>query len=140
MLLVLLTFVLPTRPRAESFSGTASFDQRMISDVVGTALAFMAPRILEPESTAQLAIWGLRGLNTLDSRLVATATSQALTLNLSGKLLLSMKLPGDDSNAWGEAVAALARAGWDSSEPVRHAGATGVIGAFFDELFNHLDP
>ena len=140
LLLVLLTFVLPTRARAESFSDTANFDQRLIADVVGTALAFMAPRILEPESTAQLAIWGLRGLNTLDSRLVATATQQTLTLNLAGKLLLTMKLPGNDSRAWGEAVAALARAGWDSSEPVRHAGATGVIGAFFDELFNHLDP
>ena len=140
MLLVLLTLAIPSRPRAESFAATANFDQRLIADVVGTALAFMAPRILEPETTAQLAIWGLRGMNTLDPRLSATATQQALTLTLSGKTILSLPLPGNDPTAWGHAVAAIARAGWDSSEPIRHAGATGVIGAFFDELFNHLDP
>ena len=140
MLLVLLTFAIPSRPHAESFSATANFNQRLIADVVGTALAFMAPRILEPETTAQLAIWGLRGMNTLDPRLSAAATPQTLTLSLSGKTILSLPLPAEDPNAWGQAVAALARTGWDSSEAVRHAGTTGVIGAFFDELFNHLDP
>jgi carboxyl-terminal processing protease len=140
MLLVLLTFAIPSCPRAEPFADNPNFDQRLIADVVGTALAFMAPRILEPESTAQLAIWGLRGMNTLDPHLLATATQQGLTLTLSGKTILSLPLPGDNPTAWGQAVAAIARTGWDSSEPVRHAGTTGVIEAFFDELFNHLDP
>ena len=140
--LVLLLFALAPAPRAqaEAFNGATNFDPRMIADVVGSALAFMVPRILDPESPTQLAIWGLRGLNTLDPALAVDVSPKGLQLNLSGKVLLSLALPSDDAGSWGEAVSALARASWDNSEKVRRAGATGVIGAFFDELFNHLDP
>ena len=140
IVLVLLALSPSPRAGAESFSGTANFDQRMIADVVGSALAFMAPRILDPQSHSQLAIWGLRGLNTLDPALSVEMTPKLLTLALSGRPLLVLPLPSEDSGSWGEAVAALSRIAWDNSEKVRHAGTTGVIGAFFDELFNHLDP
>ena len=63
IVLVLLALSPSPRAGAESFSGTANFDQRMIADVVGSALAFMAPRILDPQSHSQLAIWGLRPMS-----------------------------------------------------------------------------
>jgi carboxyl-terminal processing protease len=48
--------------------------------------------------------------------------------------------PGEAAAAWGEAVGQMVRAAWDGSEAVRRAGTQGILRAFFDELFNHLDP
>ncbi len=139
LLVALLVLSLVPRAHAEPFNADG-LDQQLIATVTTTALAFMAPRILEPESTSQLGIWGLRGLTTLDPHLVAELTPKNLRLELSGKIILDRPPPEDTPIAWGNAIAALSRAAWDSSEAIRHAGTQGMISAFFDELFNHLDP
>lgn len=160
---------------AEPFLPGQSFNQSLMRDVTGSALAFMAPRILEPVPVWKLTLWGLRGLTTLDPRLVPELTSgvprsgptrpgaiqpgtsqtatprddaaQAMTpdtgilrLTMAGRVLATLPAPAPaDAPAWGDAAAALARAAWDASEPVRHAGTQGIVSSFFDELFNHLD-
>jgi carboxyl-terminal processing protease len=139
LLLALLALSLVPRAQAEPFSDEG-LDPRLIASVTTAAFTFMAPRILEPENTGQLAIWGLRGITTLDSRFVADLSPKSLRLLLNGKVLLDRPPPPDDPRAWGEAVAILSRLAWDNSEAVRRAATQGVINAFFDELFNHLDP
>ena len=138
---VLVSLLLLGHPvAAEPFSATQALDQRMIAQVTGAALAFMAPRTLEEIPTAQLSIWGLRGLTTLDPRLVAELSPELLRLSADGKLLFIRARPANDPAAWGEAVGQLSRAGWDVSEPLRRTGTEGVLRSFFDELLNHLDP
>ncbi len=139
--LAMLVLLLSLPAAAEPFTQNSGLDQRMIAEVTGTALAFMSPRILQPERQATLVIWGLRGLATIDPKLATDLSETELRLSLQGKPLASEKLPAEgDAAGWGRAIAALARAAWDSSEPVRRVGTTGVISNFFDELFNHLDP
>ena len=48
------------------------------------ALAFMAPRTLEPVAVSQLTIWGLRGLTALDPDLVAELRDGKLRLGRAG--------------------------------------------------------
>jgi carboxyl-terminal processing protease len=138
-LLALLLLAWPAA--AEPFVVGQGLNQPLVSQVTATALTFMAPRTLEAVPIGQLALWGLRGLTTLDSRLVPEAAGGVLQLKFSDRVILTRAPPAsDDAAGWGEAVAQLCRAAWDVSEPVRQASTAGLIHTFFDELFNHLDP
>ncbi len=142
--LLLLFFELPAA--AEPFVPGQALDQPLVAQVAATALAFMAPRTLEAVPVWQLALWGLRGLTTLDPRLTVELREDGLQLAIgrpgAGPRLLAARGPPapEDAEAWGAAVAQLVRAAWDASEAVRRAGTQGVLRSFFDELFNHLDP
>ena len=130
---------------AEPFSTTPTLSQALIAEVTATAFDFMAPRTLDPIPIPQMALWGLRGLTTLDARLTPDLQTDrnARTLRLIGpsRVLMSRPAPPpDNAAAWGEAVGQMVRAAWDGSEAVRRAGTQGILRAFFDELFNHLDP
>ncbi len=138
-LLFLLCFVTPAA--AEPFVPGQALDERLVAQVTASALAFMTPRTLEPVPVWQLALWGLRGLTTLDARLAVELRDGMLRLSIGGRLLTARAPPApDDAAGWGDATAQLVRAGWDASEAVRRAGTQGVLRTFFDELFNHLDP
>jgi len=146
-LLVLVALVAPFErgARAEPFSAGPSLSQPLVAQVTTAAFEFMAPRTLEPIAVRQMALWGLRGLTTLDARLTADlqADRGTGTLRLIGpsRVLLSRPAPAADNQAaWGEAVGQMVRAAWDGSDAVRRAGTQGILRAFFDELFNHLDP
>ena len=126
---------------ASSSDAAEMFDTAAAADVVATALAFMAPRTLDPIPVPQLAVWGLNGLTSLDPGLQVAFDSNRLSLRGAGAVLANLpRPPDDDVDGWGRAVAALAQAGWVASARLRQAGAQGVITSFFDELFNHLDP
>jgi carboxyl-terminal processing protease len=142
LLLFALLPALASRPAgAEPFAAGRSLDQRLVVEVMGAAFAFMAPRTLEAVPLADLAMWALRGLTTLDPRLQPELQDGTLRLVAPGRVLLARAPPGpDDAGGWGEAAAQMVRAGWDASEAVRHAGTAGVLRALFDELCNHLDP
>lgn len=144
VLLLLICALVPVlasaRARAEPFVNGHTFDQRLVADVIGTAFGFMAPRTLESVPFQDLGMWALRGLTTLDPRLQPELKEGTLRLVSPGRVLLARAPPAEDARAWGEAVAQMARAGWDASDQVRAAGTQGVISSLFDELFNHLDP
>jgi carboxyl-terminal processing protease len=119
----------------------------MVADVATVAFGFMEPRTLEPIPVPQMAIWGLRCLTTLDPGLNATLQNGGKapgTLSLTGPgahVLMSRDAPeAEDIAGWGIAVGQTARAAWDASPAVRRVGTEGMIRAFFDELFNHMDP
>ncbi len=69
--LFVLLFILPAH--AETVAVPPGFDPQLITNVYATALAFMAPRTLEPVAVSQLTIWGLRGLTALDPELTRRA-------------------------------------------------------------------
>ena len=145
--LLLATVGLPPRPAAaEPFIPGAAFDAPLVADVTATALAFMAPRTLVAIPLARLGLWGLRGLSTLDPRLLPELAGDELRLSLlatpAPRLLLARTLPdaAQPAAAWGDMMASLIRAAWDASQPVRRVGTNGALEVFFDEICNHLDP
>jgi carboxyl-terminal processing protease len=152
--LLLFAFVAPLLPgqvmigaaRGEPFAAASSLNQPMLVGVAAAALSFMAPRTLEAIAPAQLVIWGLRGLTTLDPRLTPDlqekpGTPGVLRLIGPNRVLLARPAPAaDDIGGWAAAIGQLSRVAWDNSDAVRRAGTEGIIRSFFDELFNHLDP
>jgi carboxyl-terminal processing protease len=138
--------VAPAAPAcAAPFTAAGTFDQGLVAQTVATALAFMAPRTLEPVSVPQMAIWGLHGLTAIDPRfaimLQGEGKSATLRLVLGGQEVLATPAPPpDDAAAWGDAAAAAMRAAWDVSETLRQAGQPRMIDSLFDELLSHLDP
>jgi carboxyl-terminal processing protease len=148
LLLILLAFAVPgTAGLAAVQPASPALDEVLVTNVATVALSFMEPRTLEPIPIPQFAIWGLRGLTTLDPRLMVElkGDGQALgPLSLTGPggtVLLSRPAPGpQDVTGWGEVVGKTIRAAWDASDSVQRAGTQGVIRCFFDELFNHMDP
>jgi carboxyl-terminal processing protease len=127
--------------RAEPFGAGRGFNQRLLADVMEAAFGFMAPRTLDAVPFQDMSMWALRGLTTLDPHLQPELKEGTLRLVAPGRVLLARAPPApDDARGWGEAVAQMARAGWDASDQVRTAGPQGVMRTLFDELFNHLDP
>jgi carboxyl-terminal processing protease len=119
----------------------AGFATALAGDVFAAALAFMAPRTLEPIGIPQMTLWGLRGLTALDPALTPELHADVLRLSTPGGALFQATAPAaDDAGGWGHSAAAMAEAAWGASRLVQRAGTQGVISNFFDELFNHLDP
>ncbi len=117
------------------------FNGPLAAAVFATALAFMAPRTLEPIPLDRLTLWGLRGLTALDPGLTPAVTRRRLVLSAPGRILFVASAPGaNDPAGWGSDAAEMAEAAWQASAAVRAGGTQGVVTSFFDELFNHLDP
>jgi len=119
----------------------AVFNAPLATSVYSTALAFMAPRTLDPVAVSQLTIWGLHGLTALDPDLAVELRDGVLRLSLPNHPLASTAAPKtEDPAAWAAAATLLSTAAWDASARLRRAGTIGVVTNFFDEIFNHLDP
>ncbi|MGE0222642.1 MAG: S41 family peptidase [Acetobacteraceae bacterium] len=117
------------------------FDSYRVTSVYAEALAFMAPRILEPVTVPQMAIWGLRGITALDPMLTVTLRDGFVKLANHNRVIFETPAPKDATPvAWANTAAVMASAGYNVSPAIRRAGSQGIIQSFFDELFNHLDP
>ena len=117
------------------------FDAALTRQVYTAALGFIAPRALDPVGVPQFTVWGLRGLTALDPDLTAALRSGRLVLSGRRGILYAAPAPRDTApEAWAEAATRMAAAAWTASAAVRRAGTQGVIQAFFDEMFDHLDP
>ncbi len=139
-LTLLLIIALPLSVWAKP-AMAAGFDAPTASSVWGAALSYIAPRALEPLSIPQMTIWGLNGLTALDPDLKAQLQDNQIRLYGPEQLLIAVPAPAaDDAQGWGNAAAAVANAAFAASPALQQAGTQGVIGSFFDELFNHFDP
>ena len=122
------------------------FDEALVGNVFGAALAFMAPRILDPIPVSELASWGLGGITAVDPALTPSVDGGQLRLTIQpgaagpGLVWQSAAPVGEDPYAWGRAAASLCLAAWNSSSLVRSSGQQAMVQSVFDELFNHLDP
>ncbi len=119
----------------------AAFDLARATKVFSAALAFTAPRALDPVTPEILALWGMRGLETLDPALSADLVGTHLQLRHDGKVIASRMAPAPaDAAAWGRASAEMEDLAFAASAKLRAAGTQRAIQSFFDEMFNHLDP
>jgi carboxyl-terminal processing protease len=117
------------------------FNAAQAGAVWGAALAFIAPRTLEPLGIPQMAVWGLSGITALDPDLTVQDQSGRLLLYGPNRIIFATPTPPPaDAHGWGIACAAVAAQAFTASPGLRRAGTEGVIRSFFDELFNHFDP
>ncbi len=117
------------------------FDTAQATQIWGTALDFTAPRILEPASISQMALWGLSGISALDPNLTVQEEQGKIVLYGPTRVLFTTPEPKPDAAfQWGAACAQVAARAFDASQELRRAGTNTVIREFFDELFNHFDP
>ncbi len=122
-------------------AATAGFDSAAAASVWSAALAYIAPRALNPLTIPQMTLWGLNGLAALDPNLNATLQDGEIRLYGPDRLLLALPAPAaNDAAGWGQAAAKIAAAAYAASQPLQQAGTQAIIGNFFDELFNHFDP
>jgi carboxyl-terminal processing protease len=137
----LIFVLLVAQAHAEPVVSGADFNPALAANVAAAALAFMAPRTLEPVPVSQLTVWGLRGLTALDPQLTADMQDNTLRLSAADRILFAEAPPQtEDPVAWAAAFVTLSAAAWTASPAVRHAGTIGILQSFFDEMFNHLDP
>ncbi|MCW8305497.1 S41 family peptidase [Acidiphilium sp. PA] len=128
-------------PLCGAYAAAPAFDQARAGAVWGAALAFIAPRTLEPLSIPQMAVWGLSGITALDPDLTVQKQAGKLLLYGPNRVLFAANAPPPaDAAAWGDACAAVAAHAFTASPALARAGTEGVIRSFFDELFNHFDP
>ena len=85
----LIVLLLAATAHAEPAANGAGFDQALTANVAAAALAFMAPRTLDPVPISQLTVWGLRGLTALDPQLTAELRDDSLRLSLADSILLA---------------------------------------------------
>ncbi|GAN75178.1 carboxy-terminal processing protease [Acidiphilium multivorum AIU301] len=122
-------------------AGQRGFDSTHAAAVWGAALAFMAPRTLQPLGIPRMAVWGLSGITALDSDLTVQEQSGKLLLFGPNRVIFAtLAPPVGDAAKWGVACAAVAAHAFAASPTIERAGTGGMIRSFFDELFNHFDP
>jgi carboxyl-terminal processing protease len=138
-LLFLVLLAIPAH--AEPTLPTAGFNAALTTEVYAAALAFIAPRALDPVTVPQLAIWGLRGITALDPDLIVEHGGGRLVLAMMQRPIYAVPPPTVPTpQAWAAELVSIAGAAWRVSPAVRHAGTQGIIQSFFDEMFNHFDP
>ncbi|MDE1882884.1 MAG: peptidase S41 [Rhodospirillales bacterium] len=139
--LILICLLLPVALYCRPADAAASFDANAAANVWSAALAYIAPRALNPVTIPQMTLWGLNGLAALDPNLNTTLQHGEIRLYGPDQLLLAIAAPPpDNAPAWGQAAAKVATAAYAASPALQQAGTQGIIDNFFDELFNHFDP
>ncbi len=117
------------------------FDTRLASRVFSAAIAFAAPRVLDPVTPADLVLWGLHGISALDPNLTVDQRLRLVRLVSPDRIVLLRLMPeAEDSSAWGKLAAEMNAAAYEASPTLRRAGQQAMTQSFFDEMFNHLDP
>jgi carboxyl-terminal processing protease len=139
LLLVLLLLAAPAL--AQPRTAEPAFNLALAASVFSSALSFTAPRTLEAVTVPQLTAWGLQGVTALDTALTVQLRDGAIALDVGGKAQFQRGAPPlPTADGWGAAAADVFAAAWEVSPSLRQAGTQALIGAFFDEVFNHLDP
>ncbi len=137
--LLFLLMAVPVRGQPGG-SARAEFPSSLVASVLTASFEFLEPRTLEPVPVRQLALWGLRGVTSIDAGLTIEDHGVTLDLRQANRSVHQCAIPPEPTiAAWGQAGAELMSAAWDVSEVVRAAGSQALITSFFDELFNHLD-
>ncbi len=140
-LLLLICVLLTPGVACQPAGAATAFGTATAASVWAAALTYIAPRALQKLSIPQMTIWGLQGLTALDPDLNATLQDGQIRLYSPDQLLIAVAAPApDDATGWGAAAASVAAAGFAASPALQQAGTQGLIGSFFDELFNHFDP
>ncbi|MFT8368654.1 MAG: S41 family peptidase [Acetobacter papayae] len=119
----------------------APMDMTLIHSVIATALQFLGPRTLEAHSSRDFTLWGLGSVTALDPSLSFDARGADIRLLLGQTPILSrVAPPAEDAEQWAQLATDFLDSARQHSSAVATASREELLQAFFDELFNHLDP
>ncbi|WP_415444951.1 S41 family peptidase [Acetobacter orientalis] len=132
----------PVKPEPTSPpTAEAALNLPLVKSVIYTALEFLGPRTLEYHSSREFTLWGLGALTALDPALSLDARGADIRLLSGQTTLLSRPAPvATNDEDWAQLAIAFIAAAHDHSDAVRQTSREELVQAFFDELFNHLDP
>ena len=116
------------------------FDVDALATVQAEAIDFILPRALDPVTAAQLAMWSLSGLTTIDSALSAISRDMNVQLQVRGRAVFEVTASGSQAAPWAVASAKIVAAAYDASALMRQMGQQGVTKVLFDEMLAHIDP
>ncbi|PCD80635.1 S41 family peptidase [Acetobacter orleanensis] len=116
-------------------------DMALVRSVIATALEFLAPRTLEAHTSREFTLWGLGCLTALDPMLTLDTRGADIRLLTGQTTLLAQPAPtADNVEQWAKLAVDFISAARAHSTSVGSASREDLVQAFFDELFNHLDP
>ncbi len=116
-------------------------DMALVHSVIATALEFLGPRTLEQHSSRDFTLWGLGSLTALDPTLAIDSRGADIRLLVGQTPLLTRATPAPQNDeGWAQLAVDFLAAAREHSDGVRTATREELVQAFFDELFNHLDP
>jgi carboxyl-terminal processing protease len=138
----------------------APFPRSVVLPALQQAFTAIIERHLESAAPADMALWSLRGLGAVDTRLGLEVSGGLMRLSLEDRLLLEQPVPlsvpvppppgrrgarqSSEEQPPAEALAGLLTrfyaAAWAASPLLQRVGTERMLQAGFDELFNHLDP
>jgi carboxyl-terminal processing protease len=95
---------------------------------------------LDPVTAAQLAMWGLSGLTSIDPALTAVAGDKDIQLQVHGHSMFEAAASGSSAAPWAVAAARVVAAAYAVSPAMRQMGQQAVTNVLFDEMLAHLDP
>lgn len=136
---LLLCLCLGGPAHAQSPAANA-FDMDALASVQTEAIDFMLPRTLEVVTAAQLAMWGLSGLTTIDPALSAVLKDTTIALQVRGRSVREVAVAGPDAASWAQAAAKIVASAYAASPVMRGTGQAGITKVLFDEMLAHLDP
>ncbi|WP_338330806.1 S41 family peptidase [Commensalibacter sp. Nvir] len=125
-----------------STTSVNTFNKETYYNVLTTALTFLQPRSLEEHTIQRLCMWGLNGINALDPSFTLKVAENKLYLFRAQKLIYSAELPSskNDIQQWVQFILDFWFQAWNNSPDIKTGDNQNLIQAFFDELFDHLDP
>ena len=135
----LLCLCLSLAAHAQAPGGTG-FDADALASVQTEAIDFMLPRTLEVVTAAQLTMWGLGGLTTIDPALSAVVWDSKLQLLVRGRAVLELPIKDADAATWARTAAKIVATAYAASPAMRQSGQAAVTKTLFDEMLAHLDP
>lgn len=116
-------------------------DMALVRSVIATALEFLTPRTLEAHTSREFTLWGLGCLTALDPMLMLDTRGADIRLLAGQTTLLSQPAPAATNvEQWAKLAVDFIAAARGHSAAVGSASREDLVQAFFDELFNHLDP
>lgn len=108
---------------------------------MATALTFLQPRTLDEHTIKELSLWGLNGLNAIDPSFSIHENNNQLVLQQSQHILANFQIPADnDIFQWAKLITDISNKSLENSSLIQAANNQGLTQAFFDELFDHMDP
>lgn len=118
------------------------FNQQNYQNVIATALTFLYPRTLDKHTIKELSLWGLNGLNAIDPSFSIHKANNQLSLIQTQKTIITFPLPtnNNDIAQWSSIITNITVKSWENSALIQSAGIQNITQAFFDELFDHMDP
>lgn len=109
-------------------------------DVIESGYRGITEKYIEPLDMADIGLYGIQGLASIDPALTAVKSDNKISLRYSGRLIYTVDQPADnDPGQWADVTRQMAKKAQAYSSDVRAADAEKLYVAIFDGVLSKLD-